>query len=113
MDEGLSQSEAHILGFLASEPDGSMNDLHRHFGHRRSTLTNIVDRLEARDLVRRQQNPTSRRSVNLVLTERGRLAAQEVHELLTWVDQSVTDRVDMRDIAGFEAVLKALQEATT
>jgi hypothetical protein len=32
--------------------------LHGEFGHMRSTLTNILDRLERRKLVRRELNPT-------------------------------------------------------
>jgi len=32
--------------------------LHREFGHERSTLTSILDRLERRKLIRRELNPT-------------------------------------------------------
>jgi len=111
-DEGISQAEASILGFLHDHPDGTINDAHHHFGHRRSTLTNVVDRLEARELVHRGPNPISRRSVRLELTETGCDVAADVSELFNWLDESVASRVTDTDLAGFERVIRAIEEVT-
>src|SRR5258708_37686258 len=56
----LSQAEAHVLAALADMSPCSINDLHRGFGHKRSTLTSLLDRLERRGLVRRRGAPTPR-----------------------------------------------------
>src|SRR5258708_7338833 len=48
---GLSQGEAHILAQLAASGPGTVADLHRGLAHKRSTLTSILDRLEARGFV--------------------------------------------------------------
>src|SRR5689334_14424040 len=50
----VDQGEAHILAHLADHGDSTIADLHKAFGHRRSTLTSILDRLADRRLVERQ-----------------------------------------------------------
>ena len=48
------------------------------------TITNRVDRLEERGLVRRERDPSDRRGVRVVLTDKGR----------TVVDEALTDLLD-------------------
>jgi DNA-binding MarR family transcriptional regulator len=111
-DVGISQVEAHVLGYLAPLGRCSINDLHRDFGHRRSTLTSILDRLEGRGMVRRMPHPTSRRSVMVELTEQGRAAAERVSALLDDLDAAVRKATTTRDLEGFYRVLTALEEVT-
>src|SRR5215472_2318726 len=70
-DLRLTQAEAHVLAYLARHAPCSINDLHRSFGHKRSTLTSLLDRLEGRGWIRRAPHPASRRLVLVVLTEGG------------------------------------------
>jgi DNA-binding MarR family transcriptional regulator len=74
----LNQAEALVLWHLHASGSATMTDLHRVFGHRRSTLTSVVDRLESRNLVRRKSDPQDRRSFIVSLTPSGRKAAQPV-----------------------------------
>ena len=106
----ITQAEAHILGRLASGGVCSMNDLHLEFCHRRSTLTNIVDRLERKGLVRREPNSRSRRSIDVKLTNSGLSVAQLVIELLASVEDSVHARTSPADIEGFQRVMNAVKE---
>src|SRR5579862_9174287 len=110
--EGLSQAEANIMAFLATHPNSTINDAHHHFGHKRSTLTNVVDRLENRGYVRRRQNPTSRRSVCLDLTHEGRTVAADALELIQWLEDRVYDGVNAEDTLGFERVVRVIHETT-
>src|SRR5579872_5319527 len=73
-DLGMTQAEAHLAGYLTQVFRCSINDLHHIFGHRRSTLTSILDRMEGRGLVRRVPHPTSRRSVMVEMTDEGEIA---------------------------------------
>jgi DNA-binding MarR family transcriptional regulator len=107
---GVDQAEAHILGRLATDGVCSINDLHREFFHRRSTLTNIVDRLEKKGLVNREPNPLSRRSINVRLTPTGYAMAGEVGELLASAERSIRARTTATDVAGFNRVLSAIKE---
>ena len=110
-EEGVSHPEAHVVAFVAAHSGCSINDVHRHFGHRRSTLTNLVDRLENRGLLRREVNPASRRSVCLALTHEGRSLAEDVTELIEFLESRVCEQVTADDLRGFKRVAKAIEEA--
>jgi DNA-binding MarR family transcriptional regulator len=109
---GLSQGEAHVLAQLAAEGPSTISALHAAFAHRRSTLTSILDRLAAAGLVRREVHADDRRSFLVSLTPRGRSVARKVHDALASLEARVAKRVGAVDLAGFEAVVEALQSAT-
>jgi DNA-binding MarR family transcriptional regulator len=108
---GLSQGEAHVLAHLAAEGEATVAALHAAFAHRRSTLTSILDRLVAAGLVRRDVHADDRRSFLIRLTPRGRTLARKVHQALARLEEQVAKRVGAADVAGFSAVVEALQAA--
>lgn len=112
-DLGITQAEAHVLGRLA-RADGplSIGELHRAFGHRRSTLTAVLDRLEGRRYVRRVVSSTDRRSVLVSTTASGKRAASRVAKVLDGLESAVARRCSARDIAGFAAVVDAVAAVT-
>ena len=109
-DVGLSQAEAHVLAYLARQPTATINDLHNSFGHKRSTLTSILDRLEARGWVRRARHSTSRRLVALELTEEGRAVGERVSNALRDIEERVRARVDDAALAAFFEVIYSFEE---
>jgi len=109
-DLGISQAEAHVLAYLVHVGQCSINDLHRDFGHRRSTLTSVLDRLERRGLVRRGPHPTSRRSVMVSLTDDGRQVGERVAALLHEIEHMVVNRTSRRDMEAFLRVVAAIEE---
>ena len=69
----LSPSQFNILNLLDGQPEGfSQISLSRQLIMHRSNITGLVDRLEARGLVRRAENPADRRAFNVVLTSAGK-----------------------------------------
>ncbi len=110
---GLTQAEAHVLAYLARHPDAAINDLHTSFGHKRSTLTSILDRLEARGWVRRLPHPTSRRLVAVELTEAGSAIGERVSSALDAIEERVRAQAGEAAIADFFAVIHALEEELT
>ncbi|MDB6121690.1 MAG: MarR family transcriptional regulator, partial [Pedosphaera sp.] len=75
----LSPSQFNVLNLLHDQPDGcSQIELSRQLIMHRSNITGLVDRLEARSLVRRQDSPTDRRAFNVVLTKAGRKLIQQI-----------------------------------
>lgn len=109
-DVGLTQAEAHALAYLAQHPGATINDLHTSFGHKRSTLTSILDRLETRGWVRRAPHPTSRRLVTVELTDAGRAIGERVSSALRAVEERVQARAGDGEISAFLAVLRILEE---
>jgi MarR family transcriptional regulator, transcriptional regulator for hemolysin len=105
----ITQGEAHVLAHLARHGPTAIAALHREFGHKRSTLTNIIDRLEGRKLVRRQLNPGDRRSFVVSLTAGGKRTARKVTEALDDLERDLAALVAERDLAGVVAVTLALQ----
>ena len=75
---------------LASAPIGQV---HRAFGHRRSTLTSILDRLEKRNLIARTSDPRDRRTFVVSLTRNGRAAARRVVDHLAAFEQQALQDV--------------------
>jgi MarR family transcriptional regulator, organic hydroperoxide resistance regulator len=108
---GVSQAEAHVLLALSQGGAVPIGALHRALGHKPSTLTNVVDRLERRDLARRESNPGDRRSVLIRLTGPGAEAADRVLAALTRLEDHIRATVAPRDIEGVENVTRALAAA--
>jgi DNA-binding MarR family transcriptional regulator len=108
-DLGITQAEAHVLAHLAREGPVSIASVHRAFGTKRSTLTNVLDRLEGRGLVRRELNPNDRRSFTIRLTRKGDAQARRVRRLLDEVETRARSAVNERDLRGFGAVLEAIE----
>ncbi|WP_369383545.1 MarR family winged helix-turn-helix transcriptional regulator [Streptomyces sp. cg36] len=76
-EAGLTVSQAKTLTVLRRGP-AAMRSLATTLHCDASNVTGIVDRLEGRDLVRREPSPTDRRVKNVVLTEAGLRAVETV-----------------------------------
>ncbi len=107
-DVGVSQGEAHVLALLASGTPQTVGELQRGLGHRPSTLSGILDRLESRKLIRRSLNDADRRSFLITLTRTGHDAAGAVLLALRTVERAALADVTSRDRAGFYAVTRSL-----
>ena len=109
-DIDVSQGEAHVLALLADGSSHTVGELQRGLGHRPSTLSGILDRLEARGLIDRALNKADRRSFLISLTGSGRDAAGTIIGVLRAIERRALADVAARDIAGFYVVARALVE---
>lgn len=107
-DLQISQGEAHVLAALAGGGAHTVGELQRSLGHRPSTLSGILDRLEGRGLLERSLNPDDRRSLLVALTRRGGAVASRVERAVARVGTRAAARVTPADVAGFLAVTRAL-----
>jgi DNA-binding MarR family transcriptional regulator len=60
-----------VLAYRHVHGAARINDIHAEFGHRRSTLTSVLDRLEARGAIKRAPDAENRRSAMISLTAPG------------------------------------------
>jgi MarR family 2-MHQ and catechol resistance regulon transcriptional repressor len=75
----LSPSQFNVLNLLQDHAAGlTQVELSRRLIMHRSNVTGLVDRLEARRLVRRKDDPADRRAFNVVLTPAGRKLLQQI-----------------------------------
>jgi DNA-binding MarR family transcriptional regulator len=106
---GLTQGEQHVLAQLDRHGPMAIAALHAQFGHKRSTLTNILDRLENRKLVRRELNRNDRRSFIVSLTPQGRRIARQVTEVLDGLERQLDALVGKGDGESLDRILAALE----
>jgi DNA-binding MarR family transcriptional regulator len=109
-DPAVNQAEAHVLAHLASAGDATIGDVHRAFGHRRSTLTSILDRLEQRNLIARNSDARDRRTFVVSLTRTGRAAAKRVVQHLATLERQALQGVPQADVRAFLRVLEAFEQ---
>jgi DNA-binding MarR family transcriptional regulator len=109
---GITRAEAHVLVQLVRHGPTSIAALHREFGTKRSTLTNVLDRLEQRRLVRRELSQGDRRSFTIHLTAKGAAPARRVASIVDELETTVRAGVNERDLRGLEAVVRVLAAAT-
>jgi DNA-binding MarR family transcriptional regulator len=107
----LTQAEAHVLAHLAESGPSTVGQLHRAFGHRRSTLTSVLDRLEGRGHVRRELNPADRRTFTIVPTAGGKKAGRRARAALEQIESSVLVETSDAELAAFRRVLERIEAA--
>lgn len=110
---GISQGEAHILTHLLVLGNSTVAQIHAAFGHRRSTLTSILDRLAHRSFIRRDSSASDRRTFIISLTAEGRKAARRALRSLQEFESQVMAQVSRTQLNGFTAVIDTLSHVGT
>lgn len=111
-DLGLSAGDVHMLAYLRSYGPCSVGELLRVFGLAKSTMTSALDRLVARGFATREINPADRRTFLVGATARGRALAESCGPLVARLEEEISRRITGRDLAGFEHVMKAIDDVT-
>jgi DNA-binding MarR family transcriptional regulator len=105
-------TEGHLLSFLARYSPASCGELTRVFGVKPSTLTSLLDRLVARDLVTREVDANDRRSVLVAPTAEGRRLARRIDRNVRAFEGRLRARVSEAELRGFQAVMDAIAAET-
>ena len=80
-DVDISLQQLNVL-YLIRVQDASMADMARMLMVAPTVITGVVDRMEARGLVRRERHPTDRRRIQLELTDLGRSISERFEEMV-------------------------------
>lgn len=105
----VSQADAIILAYLSDHHRATMSELHRAFGHRRSTLTSVVDRLVGRGLAKRDVSADDRRSFVVSLSRKGSALASELYARLYDLESAALQKFSDRDVAMLRNLLAQLE----
>jgi MarR family transcriptional regulator, organic hydroperoxide resistance regulator len=109
--ENLNAAEINALANLAAGGTLNVRQLSERTGTRASTLTGVLDRLADRGYLTRELDPSDRRSFRLPLTEAGQAMAARVLAAVADLEREAMAGLSATQVAGFHAVLTALQEA--
>ena len=110
-DLNLSPAEINALANLGVGGTLNIRQLSERTGTRASTLTSLLDRLENRGYLARELDPADRRSFRLPLTKAGQAVAAQVLAAIADLERNALSRLDASQLAGYHAVITALQEA--
>jgi DNA-binding MarR family transcriptional regulator len=109
---GNTNTDGHLLTYLARYAPVPVGDLVRVFGHKQSTFTSILDRLERRGYLRRELNPKDRRSFLIHITDQGRALAERINGQLVEIEDQIRAQLGPYDLQGFKAVMAAIEQVT-
>ena len=115
----LQETEAHgitpvqyaALQTVGNQPDVDQRTLARSIGFDTSTIAGVVDRLEARGLMRRSASPDDRRVRLLALTDEGRALLAAVVPAMQRAQQRMLQPLPKAERAEFMRMLRVIVTA--
>jgi len=110
-DLSINAAEINALANLGDGGTVNVRQLSDRTGTRASTLTGVLDRLENRGYLTRELDPADRRSFRLPLTEAGQAVADRVLAAVADLEREALGRLSATQLAGYHAVITALQDA--
>jgi DNA-binding MarR family transcriptional regulator len=111
VDEGITLPQFRLLVVLGGRGPHKLTALADHLAVNPSTVTRMVDRLVAAELVARTANPASRRELVVSLTESGAAVVREVTRRRRAEITRIVGRMPVSDRRGLVRALSAFAEA--
>lgn len=108
---GVTPVQYAALQTVANAPGIDQGTLARTIGFDTSTIAGVVDRLEARGLVRRNSSPEDRRVRQLTLTDEGLALLEQTVPAVRRAQSRMLDPLPKRERAEFMRMLRELVTA--
>ena len=105
---GLSNTEIRAMGRIAEADGVSAGQLGETLALTTGSVTALIDRLVADGMVERQRNPTDRRAVRLVLTEKGTTGMRTLYTDFQLVIADATAHLPHIEIDRLSELLREL-----
>lgn len=107
----VSPSQSRAIGVLARHGDMRPGELARHLRIAPRSATEVVDDLQARDLVERSPDPEDRRATIVRLTDGGTEVADAIRAARAAEAEGFFGRLDADDRAELTRILHVLRDA--
>jgi DNA-binding MarR family transcriptional regulator len=104
---GLSGSEAIVLAYLLRDSGCAPANIRHAVGLHRSTLSSMLDRLEQKDLIRRERCAFDRRRLEIDLTRIGRATAEIADAVIRDIEDDLAVFTSAADRRGADQVFAA------
>src|SRR5262249_35606526 len=105
---GISGAQLWALWQISADPGIKVGDLARHMSVHQSTASNLVDRLEAKELVRRERKRSDQRVVRLFCTAAGRSVLDKAPGPARGVLPEAVGQLSDRELQRIETALGTL-----
>lgn len=108
--KGLTLPQTHAVEILGANPSLRMKGLAEKMGVTTGTLTVLVDRLEAKGMVRRRPHGQDRRAILVELTDKGRQCSEEHHRLHLDLTREISSGLTPEQTGALAQMLEDLAE---
>ena len=110
---GLAVVEWYVLRTLY-EKDGQMaSRLAEAIGRPATSFTPILDKIQSKGLIERQQHTRDRRALKIYLTPKGQSLKEEVLASADRIEDKIKQHFSEKDRQAYESVVANLQTMTT
>ncbi|WP_084963587.1 MarR family winged helix-turn-helix transcriptional regulator [Thermoactinospora rubra] len=106
----LTVRQLHVVIMLAEYGTASGQDLAQRLGVSLGTVTGIVDRLIAHNLVNRYEDPRDRRVRRIELTDTGRALVREITDAGLARYRQIMQRLDLETLRALDHVTTKIRE---
>jgi len=99
---GITPTQSFVLFVLLSHDGSSVKDIASRIQLDSPAVTGVIDRLVKEELVKRQEDPSDRRSLQIFLTSRGRELARQLLPIAQEFNRSLQSGLnpDQRQLFG-------------
>lgn len=108
----VTAQEGQLLAFVAARDGVPVSAVVRLLGVSKSTVTSLLQRLQAAGLLRRGDNPADARSALLFVTEKGRRVGQTARERVLELERRIQARVSDADMRALARIVDAVTAET-
>lgn len=106
---GITPTQSFVLFDLIRNDGSSVKDIAARIQLDSPAVTGVIDRLVKEGLVRRQEDPSDRRSLQIYLTSRGRELARQLLPLAQEFNRSLQTGLNPEERQLFDQVLTRLE----
>lgn len=107
----LTATQSEVLEVLAETGPLSQNQLADRLVCTKGNISRLIDRMAAKDMLRRESDPRDRRRVRIALTDRGRRLTSDAYETISQLLAAIRNLYDESELARLSDLLGRLSEA--
>jgi DNA-binding MarR family transcriptional regulator len=108
-DLKITSIQGMVLNFLYESDGITAVELGNKAELDSSTMTGVLDRLEASDLIERRANPEDRRSILIYLTNNGSTVAETVRERVIMSNAAFLETLDAEEIEDLKRLIRKIR----
>ncbi len=107
---GLTSGQPKILDYLYEHEGSDQKTIASYCEIEPATLASVLLRMEQKGLIERRQKEGNRRSLFVYMTEKGRSAADQMHEVFNQYDEEAAKNMIESEVTELKRLLTVICE---